>query len=206
MFFLATALVYGLYILQLNVSVVLFYCGTLYVFYEPIKKFAEENNRIQQGIAAADRLFEVMDIKPQIEDLKSAQALTTFSDRIEFDHVWFRYEEKWILKDLSFTVEKGQTVAIVGPTGSGKSTIVQLIPRLYEVERGEIRIDGLPLSAYTQKSIRENIAFVPQRPFLFLDTIAENISFGRAFSQEEIEEAAKKAYADEFIRELPKGY
>lgn len=206
MFFLATALVYGLYVLQLNVSVVLFYCGTLYVFYEPIKKFAEENNRIQQGIAAAERMFEVMDIKPQIEDHKGAVNLTTFSNRLEFDHVWFRYEEKWILKDVSFTVEKGQTVAIVGPTGSGKSTIVQLIPRLYEVERGEIRIDGQPLSAYTQKSIRENIAFVPQRPFLFLDTIAENISFGQAFSEEAIEEAAKQAHADEFIRELPNGY
>lgn len=206
MFFLATALVYGLYGLQLNVSVVLFYCGILYVFYEPIKKFAEENNRIQQGVAAADRMFEVLDIKPQIEDQPGALDLKTFSGRIEFDNVSFRYEEKWVLKDLSFTVEKGQTVAIVGPTGSGKSTIVQLIPRLYEAELGTISIDGLPLSAYTQKSLREKIAFVPQKPFLFLDTIAENISFGRPFTEEQIATAAKKAYADEFIKELPLGY
>ncbi len=206
MFFLATALVYGLYILQLNVSVVLFYCGILYVFYEPIKKFAEENNRIQQGMAAADRMFEVMNIKPQIEDAKDAKELQAFTKSIEFNHVWFRYGEQWVLQDLSFTVEKGQTVAIVGPTGAGKSTIVQLIPRLFDIQKGEILIDGQPLTAYTQKSLRDTIAFVPQKPFLFLDTVAANISFGRDFSKEQIVEAAKRAHADEFIRALPQGY
>lgn len=206
MFFLATALVYGLYVLHLNVSLVLFYCGILYIFYEPIKKFAEENNRIQQGIAAADRMFEVMNIKPQIADKPTAIQMPPFSKKIEFDRVWFRYEEKWVLKDLSFTVEKGQTVAIVGPTGAGKSTIVQLLPRLYEVQQGEIRIDGMPLATFTQKSLRDQIAFVPQKPFLFLDTIAENISFGRDFSEEEIIEAAKNAHAHDFICELPRGY
>jgi len=103
-------------------------------------------------------------------------------------------------------VRKGQTVAIVGPTGAGKSTIVQLLPRLYEVQKGEIRIDGKPLNAYTQKSLRENIAFVSQRPFLFYDTVAANISFGRHFSQEEIENSAKRAHAHEFIKELPDKY
>lgn len=206
MFFLATSLVYGLNILQLNVSVVLFFCGILYVFYEPIKKFAEENNRIQQGVAAADRMFEVMNIKPEIEDAPGAQELTAFNDSIEFHNVWFRYGENWILKDLSFTVKKGETVAIVGPTGAGKSTIVQLIPRLYEVEQGEIRIDGLPISAYTQQSLREIIAFVPQKPFLFLDTVAENISFGKQYTEEQIVTAAKKAFAHDFINELPEKY
>lgn len=206
MFFLATALIYGLYVLHLDVSVVLFYCGILHIFYEPIKKFAEENSRIQQGVAAADRMFEVLDIKPQIEDREDAFTLAAFNDKIEFDRIWFRYDDKWILKDLSFTVEKGQTVAIVGPTGAGKSTIVQLFPRLYEVQEGEIRIDGLPLAAYTQKSLRENIAYVPQKPFLFLDSIAENISFGRPYTEEQIETAAKKANADEFINALPLGY
>lgn len=206
MFCLATALLYGLYILQMNVSIVLVYCGLLYVFYEPVKKFAEENTHIQRGIAAAERMQEVLDLQPGIQDCDGALTLDTFQDGIEFDNVWFRYEDRWILKGVSFTVRRGEKVAIVGPTGSGKSTIVQLLPRLYEVQQGEIRIDGLPLKAYTQKSLRESIAFVPQKPFLFLDTIAENIAFGRPFSLEEIQLAAHQAHADEFICHLPQGY
>jgi ABC-type multidrug transport system fused ATPase/permease subunit len=120
--------------------------------------------------------------------------------------VSFRYGSEWILKNLSFTVAKGETVAIVGPTGAGKSTIVQLIPRLYDVQEGDIRIDGVSIKNYTQHSLRENIAFVPQRPFLFLDTIEANIAFGRPFSFQEVVEAAKKAHADEFIGRLPEGY
>ncbi len=120
--------------------------------------------------------------------------------------MWFCYKEQWILKGVSFIARKGEKIAIVGPTGSGKSTIVQLLPRLYDIQQGEIRIDGYPLKAYTQKSLRENIAFVPQKPFLFLDTIAENIAFGRSFSLQEIQEAAQQAHADEIIRCLPDGY
>lgn len=206
MFFLATALLYGLYVLQMNVSEVLVYCGLLYVFYEPIKKFAEENTHIQRGIAAAERMQEVMQLQPNIQDKKEAIDLESLKDSIEFKDVWFRYGEKWVLKGVSFTVKKGETVAIVGPTGSGKSTIVQLLPRLYDIQQGEILIDQLPLTAYTQKSLRENMAFVPQKPFLFLDTISENISFGRPYTQEEIREAACQAHADEFIVHLPQGY
>lgn len=206
MFFLATALIYGLYVLHMGVSEVLIFCGFLYIFYEPIKKFAEENTHIQRGIAAAERMYEVMDLKPQIEDHPNAASLDEFKDKIEFENVWFQYEDRWALQGVSFTVNKGQTVAIVGPTGAGKSTIVQLLPRLYDVQKGEIRVDGKPLAAYTQKSLRESIAFVPQRPFLFLDTVSQNIAFGRNFSNEQIKAAAKRAHADEFICQLPQGY
>lgn len=206
MSFLSISLLWGLYVLQMSIAETFFFCGLLYVFYEPVKKFAEENSRIQRGIAAADRMFEVISIKPQIVDDDGADTLTQFDGPIEFDKVSFRYDDKWILKNLSFTVEKGQTVAIVGPTGAGKSTIVQLIPRLYEVQKGKIQINGKSINTYTQKSLRENIAFVPQRPFLFLDTVSENIAFGRSFSSQQVIEAAKKAHADEFIRQLPKGY
>ncbi len=209
MFCLATALIYGLYILQMNTSEVFFYCGLLYIFYEPIKKFAEENSHIQRGIAAAERLYEVMALKPDISDNPDAKALTFFQDTIEFDNVSFRYTENgenWVLKDLSFTIRKGECVAIVGPTGAGKSTIVQLLPRLYDIQKGEIRIDGVPLAKYTQASLREQIAFVPQKPFLFFDTIGNNIAFGRSFSREQMEAAAVSAHADEFIKVLPNGY
>jgi len=206
MTFLSGALLYGLYVLHMSVSETIFYAGMLYLLYEPVKKFAEENGNIQRGVAAAERMYEVMAEKSMITDDPNAEELNEFSNSIEFRNVSFRYNDEWVLKDLNFSVEKGKTVAIVGPTGAGKSTIVQLIPRLYDVQEGEILIDGKSIKAYTQKSLRENISFVPQKPFLFLDTIAENISFGRDFSQEQIEAAAKKAHADEFIQQLANGY
>lgn len=206
MFCLATALIYGLYILQMSTSEVFFYCGLLYIFYEPIKKFAEENSHIQRGIAAAERLFDVMALQPDVDDSPNAVSLNQFSDRIEFKNVWFRYGENWILKNLSFTIRKGECVAIVGPTGAGKSTIVQLLPRLYDIEKGEIFIDGKPLHAFTQRSLREMIAFVPQKPFLFVDTVANNIAFGRPFARPQIDAAARSAHAEEFIVKLPQGY
>jgi ABC-type multidrug transport system fused ATPase/permease subunit len=206
MCFLAVALMYGLYVLHMGVADVLFFCGLLYIFYEPIKKFAEENSHIQRGVAAAERMMEVMEMKPAIEDRHDAVPLDKFDHAIEFDNVWFGYGNEWVLKGISFNVPKGKTVAIVGPTGAGKSTIVQLLPRLYEVAKGQIRIDGKPLVTYTQKSLREMIAFVPQRPFLFLDTISQNISVGRNFTEEQIIGAARRAHADEFICQLPHGY
>lgn len=205
MLFLAIALLYGLYVLRMSVAEVLFYCGMLYLFYEPIKKFAEENSHIQRGIAAAERMFEVLDLKPQIEDKPDAEEFSDFNE-IKFDRVSFRYGDEWVLKDLSFTVKRGESVALVGPTGAGKSTVVQLLPRLYDVQEGQILIDGKPLNYYTQKSLREKIAFVPQKPFLFLDTISANISFGRPFSEQEIQKAAQRAHADEFIDRLPNRY
>lgn len=206
MFFLATALLYGLYVEQMSVAEILFFCGLLYIFYEPIKKFAEENSLIQWGVAAADRMSEVINMKSHIKDHEAAEELKGFKDSIEFDDVWFKYNENWVLKGLSFTAKKGQIVAIVGPTGAGKSTIVQLLPRLYDPQKGEIRIDGIPLTKYTQASVRENISYVPQKPFLFIDTVAVNIAFGRDFPRERIVAASVKAHADEFIRRLPNGY
>lgn len=203
---LAVVILFGLYSLRMTIGELLMFCGLLHMFYEPVKKFAEENANIQKGVVAAERMFEVLHLKPQIADREGAIDVQGFKNLIEFDHVWFKYKEDWVLKDLSFTIQRGEVVAIVGATGAGKSTIVQLLPRLYEVQRGEIRIDGIPLNAVTQKSLRDQIAFVPQRPFLFFDTVAENISFGRAFTKEEILDASQKAYAHEFIVDLPKQY
>lgn len=203
---LAIVVLFGLYTIGMSVSQLLVFCGLLQLVYEPIKKFADENSNIQRGIVAAERMFEVLHMKPDIADKEDAIKITEFNDSIEFDHVWFRYQEEWVLKDVSFSVKKGQTVAIVGPTGSGKSTIVQLLPRLYEVQKGEIRVDGKPVNAYTQKSLRELLAFVSQKPFLFYDTVAANIAVGRSYTKEEIELASKRAHAEEFISRLPKKY
>lgn len=203
---LTSTMLFGLYYLHMSVSEILVYAGMLYMFYEPIKKFAEQNNSIQRGIAAAERLYEVISIQPEIQDAPNAKEITSFDKEIRFENVWFRYEDNWVLRDLNFTVNKGETVALVGPTGAGKSTIAQLLPRLYDVQKGTISIDGTPIDNFTQKSLRELISFVPQKPFLFLDTIGENIAFGRPFTEEEIHLAAQKAHAEEFILKLPNKY
>jgi ABC-type multidrug transport system fused ATPase/permease subunit len=203
---LAVIVLFGLYALGMTLPQLIVFCGLLHLVYEPIKKFADENANVQRGIVAAERMFEVLDLKSDIEDLESSLDITEFKESIEFDKVWFRYQGEWILKNVSFSVKKGETLAIVGPTGSGKSTIVQLLPRLYEVEKGEIRIDGKPIQCYTQKSLRSLIAFVSQKPFLFADTVSENITVGKNLSRGAVEAASKKAHADEFIERLPQKY
>jgi ABC-type multidrug transport system fused ATPase/permease subunit len=203
---LAIVVLFGLYTIGMSVSQLLVFCGLLHLVYEPMKKFADENSNIQRGIVAAERMFEVLHMTPDISDKEDAESIVSFNDTIEFERVWFKYQNEWVLKDVSFSIKKGQTVAIVGPTGSGKSTIVQLLPRLYEVQKGQIRIDGKPIDCYTQKSLRELMAFVSQKPFLFYDTVAANISVGRSYSKDAIELAAKRARADEFISRLPEKY
>ncbi|NGX55974.1 MAG: Lipid A export ATP-binding/permease protein MsbA [Candidatus Anoxychlamydiales bacterium] len=203
---MATVVLLGLYFIGMNISVLLVFVALLHGFYEPVKKFAEENANVQRGVVAAERMFEVLSLKPQIIDDEGAIDLKDLKDKIEFKNVYFKYQDEWVLKNLSFIVKKGETVAIVGPTGAGKSTIVQLLPRLFDVQKGSILIDGLSIKYYTQKSLKETIAFVPQKPFLFYDSISSNISFGRDYSKEEIINASIKAHAHEFIVDLPNKY
>lgn len=205
-FCLVFVVIIGLYTLKMSVSELVVFCGFLYLFYEPVKKFAEENANIQKGVVAAERMFEVLHIKPHIQDVDGAIELKGLHNKIEFKNVSFKYKDNWVLKDLSFTIRKGETVALVGPTGAGKSTIVQLLLRLFDIQEGEIKIDEISLKDYTQKSLRENVAFVPQKPFLFFDTVSENITFGKEYPFHEIEKAAKRAHAHEFIAELQGQY
>lgn len=203
---IATTLLWGLYVLHMSLPEMFVFCGFLYLCYEPIKKFADVNTVIQRGVAAAERMQEVLQETPQIQNHSNAIPLKEFKDKIIFDNVSFRYEDEWILKDLSFSIPRGKTVALVGPTGGGKSTIVKLLPRLYDPQKGQILIDGKPLTEYTLKSIHEKIAFVPQKPFLFLDSIEDNIAFGTPYTTAEIHHAAKQAHAHDFIEKLPQGY
>jgi len=207
MLFLVTVLLFGLWGLCLPLHEVLLFCGLLSAVYEPVKKFAEENGRIQRGAAACDRLYEVLDLRPSIHDEKGAKEEVSFSDTLVFDDVSFSYgEQTAVLSSVSFTVKRGEMVAIVGPTGGGKSTIVSLLARLFEPQQGTIMLDGVPIQQFTQKALRDFFAIVPQRPFLFHDTIRENICFGRAFNEEAVRYAAKQAHAEEFICALPSKY
>jgi len=205
-FCLAFVVISGLYFFHMSVSDLVVFCGFLHMFYEPVKKFADENTNIQKGVVAAERLFEVLRIPPQMDQKENLKELTEFNAKIEFQDVWFRYEDRWVLRGVSFTIKKGETVAIVGATGSGKSTILQLLPRLYEIEKGDIKIDGVSLKAYSQASLRNFMSYVSQKPFLFFDTIRANITYGRPIPHEEVLLASKKAHAHEFIQKLPDGY
>lgn len=205
-FCLVVILFIGLYGMKVDLAEIVVFCGLLHLFYEPVRKFADENANVQRGIVAAERLFEVLNIAPEITDQKDAFKVEEFTTELTFQDVWFRYEEEWVLKGVSFTVKKGETVAIVGSTGAGKSTILQLIPRLYEVEKGDILIDGRSIKGITQKSLRQLISYVPQKPFLFNDTVRENIAYGKPITDEEILKASEQAHAHEFIMNLPHGY
>ncbi|MEZ5315730.1 MAG: ABC transporter ATP-binding protein [Chlamydiales bacterium] len=204
--FFALVILFGLYFFHLAAAELFVFCGLLYVFYEPIKKFAEENNNIFRGIAASERMYEVLNIDSAIQDEPDAMNFIELKELIEFRNVSFRYRDEWIIKNVSFTIKKGETVALLGPTGAGKSTLVKLLPRLYDIQEGDILIDGRSIKKYTQKSLREGIAFIPQKPFLFFDTIRANIAFGQNFTDQEIRAAARSAHAEEFIVQLPNSF
>lgn len=203
---LSSIIVFGLYILGISLSQLIVFSLLLHLVYEPIKKFAEENTIIQKGVVAAERMYEVINQKDPIPDVPNCHTLTSFKHDIVFEQVSFAYEDRLILDKVSFKIKKGQTVAIVGPTGSGKSTLVQLLPRLYTPSEGYIAIDGIKIQDYSLYSLREAMAFVSQKPFLFNDTVAANVAFGREFPIEEIQKACVLAHADEFIQELPDKY
>ena len=203
---LTMVLIGGLYLFSMQLSELIILVGLLYKFYEPVKKFAEKNVEIQKGVVAAERLYQVLDIEPKIADPLSATSLNGDLEEVAFKNVYFGYKDRWVLEDLSFSVKKGESIAVLGATGVGKSTIAHLLTRLYDTGKGSIYIDGTDIKNIKQASLREHIAFVSQKPFLFLDTIAANIAFGRDFSRQEIVDAAKKAQAHDFIMNLPMGY
>mgnify|MGYP002332375819 CR=1 FL=1 len=174
----------------------------------PVRTFIDQFANINQGIAAGERIFSIIDTKPEIEDKPDARELKGLRDKIEFRHVHFSYDgTREVIDDISFEIRRGQTVALVGPSGGGKSTLSELLPRFYDPTSGEILIDGISLRDYTQESIRAHMSAVAQDTVLFNDTIEGNIAMGRpSATHEEIVEAAKVANADSFIRECPEGY
>ena len=176
--------------------------------YQPIKNFAQLNSTIQKAASGSERVFEILDEKVEIFDAPDAKTLDTFSKNIIYKNVSFQYEQdKPILKNVNIDIEKGQTVAFVGSSGSGKSTIANLILRFYDVNSGEILVDGTNIKNLTLESLRDKIGVVSQDVFLFNDTIRYNIAYGKLdATDEEIEAAAKAANAHKFISKMPQGY
>ncbi|NDK24439.1 ABC transporter ATP-binding protein [Streptomyces sp. TR1341] len=178
-------------------------------FSMPLTQVASMANLVQSGVASAERVFELLDAKEQEADPVPGERPAELRGRVRLEHVSFRYDpEKPLIEDLSLTVEPGHTVAIVGPTGAGKTTLVNLLMRFYDVSGGRITLDGVDVRKMTRDELRSGIGMVLQDTWLFGGTIAENIAYGasREVTRGEIEEAARAAHADRFIRTLPEGY
>ncbi|MCK4452214.1 MAG: ABC transporter ATP-binding protein, partial [Anaerolineae bacterium] len=177
-------------------------------FYEPIRGIANLYTQLQSALAGAERIFELLDTEPEIVNAPDGIKLPPVEGHVLFDHVHFAYKEsELVLQDINLEALPGQTVALVGPTGAGKTTIVNLLARLYDADQGAVRIDGYDVRQVTQESLRRQMGIVLQDTFLFSGTVMENIRYGRLEADdEEVIAAARLANADQFITRLPEGY
>lgn len=209
---------------NLGVSIIVWACinrwvgmsidvGLVYVFvtymkqiFDPINRLVENFETIQEAVVSIDKIYDILEQKEYLENFEEGKVLEKVEGKIEFKNVWFAYEgENWILKNISFTIEPGQSVAFVGKTGSGKTTITNLINRFYEIQKGEILLDGINIKDINLRSLREKIGVILQDPFVFARSIKDNIQLNKSFSDEYIHKTIELASAEEFVNSLPNG-
>ncbi|MCM8780696.1 MAG: ABC transporter ATP-binding protein/permease [Candidatus Omnitrophica bacterium] len=192
---------------RLSFGVFGLFMGSLLSLMRPFKKLSQVHSLNQQALAASNRIYEVLDVPTTVYDKPKAKQLTDFRNNIVFEDVWFSYGNQQVLKGIDLKVKKGRILAIVGPSGAGKTTLVDLLCRFYDPQKGRILIDGIDIKEVTLKSLRQQIGIVTQETILFNDTIRANIVSGRTdVSQKQIEQATMQAYAHDFIKALPQGY
>ena len=194
---------------DMQVGDVIAFITTLILLVQPVRAIGTLNAVTQEGLAACERILNLLDKPREINDPLGAVALTVKKGRVDYDRIRFAYDTDGAdaLNEISFTAEAGKTVALVGPSGAGKTTVINLLPRFYDAISGQITIDGQPINTIQIKSLRKAVSLVSQEPVLFDDTVAANIGFGReGASREAIVLAARDAAADGFIQALPDGY
>ena len=197
----------------IQIGVIVAFVGYLNTFFEPIQQLSQLYTTYQQGMAALDKIFDLLDTKPEMVDAPGAIDPGTLRGEIELEGVWFSYgeegesgEDTWALRDVDLHVPPGQTLALVGATGAGKSTFAKLVARFYDPQRGTVRVDGHDLRGVQQRALRRQLGIVPQEGFLFSGSVRENVAFGRPeASSEEIEAAIAAVGATEFVAALPDG-
>ncbi|MBA4053424.1 MAG: antibiotic ABC transporter ATP-binding protein [Marivirga sp.] len=192
---------------SLEPEVFLTFLAVFSMIIQPAKNFSNGITSLQRGSASAERIFAVIDTEPEIKSKPNAIQLLEFGDSIEFKKVSFGYDKELVLKDINLKIEKGKTIALVGPSGGGKSTLADLVPRFYDPTEGEVLLDGISLTDYEIESLRKQMGVVTQESILFNDTIFNNIAFGMEHVREEdVIHAAKVANAHEFIEQTENGY
>jgi len=192
----------------LTIGIVVAFMSYVNRFFEPIRELSQIYTNLQAATAGGERVLELLDRRPDVEDRPGAVDIPEIAGRIELQDVSFSYTtETQVLRDVSLTIEPGETIALVGPTGAGKTSIANLVARFYDVDAGAVLIDGLDVRDVTHESLHSQMGSVPQDPFLFSGSIADNIRFGRpAASDAEVHEVARLANADDFLQSLPDGY
>jgi len=180
------------------------FMAAVLMLYDPVKKLSGLNNAVQQGLAAADRVFDIMEMESDIKERKDPITIKRGPHRVTFENVFFKYDDVMVLKDINLDVKAGEVLALVGMSGGGKTSLVNLIPRFYDVTRGTIRIDGIDICDVSISSLRDQMGIVTQEPILFNDSIRNNIAYGkRNATDKEIIKAAEAAYAYDFIQNFP---
>lgn len=192
---------------RITLGVVVAFIMYINMIFRPVRELVDKFNTLQMGMVGAERIFAVLDTN-ELTNQEGTYIPETIKGKIEFENVWFAYEEeKWVLKDVSFTVNPGETLALVGATGAGKSSVINILSRFYEINKGSIKLDGIDIRDYDLSFLRKSIAVVLQDVFLFSDTVANNISLlDQEITEEEILEAAVSVGADPFIKRLPGAY
>lgn len=187
---------------EMSLDDLLIFLAVLIIIYDPIKRLSRLHIGVQQASAAADRIFEILNVEVGVEDRSGAEPLVGELEEVTFQDLHFRYDDEWVLQGVDLKVKAGEVVAIVGGSGAGKTTLVSLLPRFFDPTKGAVRINGRDIRDYTISSLRAHIGLVTQETFLFNRTIAENIAYGQeSASRQEIETAARRAHAHEFILE-----
>jgi len=193
---------------HITIGVLIAYMAYLREFFRPLDDLSEKSNLLQSAMASAERVFALMEIPEEITDPPAPRSIAGFRGDVRLEHVWFAYNnENWVLKDVDLHIRPGESVAIVGATGAGKSSIIGLVSRFYDVQRGKVRVDGCDVKDYAQSELRRRIGIVLQDPFIFSASIADNIRlFNPAISMEQVIAAAKYVNAHGFIEARPGGY